>query len=364
MKDKFVIRDFILLNYVVILKTVAVLILVSIFTYLLSIIYKKMHPRFVKSKRFWDDALIFGLYRPFIFAIWLYAVSLAFFLYPLDEKAYVIISEIRSVGLVLLVLWFFVRVIRRVELNLFKISLSPKGKLDKTSLRAISQLLRLAAILIAVLILLQTMGIPISGVIAFGGFSGIALGFAAKDMLANFFGGLMIFLDRPFAIGDWIKCDEKHIEGYVEHIGWRLTRVRTFEKRPLYVPNGLFSNMTIENPSRMQNRRIKTTFGLRYEDSLKVAPLLEDVETMLKNHPDIDQSKITFVAFDNFGPSALEILLYTFTKTVKWVEFQKVQQDIFLKIIDIVHKHNAQCAFPTSTIHIPDEIKFSKNFEK
>jgi len=202
------------------------------------------------------------------------------------------------------------------------------------------------------LILMQASGVPVSGILAFGGASGIGLGFAAKDLLANFFGGLMIFLDRPFAIGDWVRSPDKEIEGIVEYIGWRLTRIRTFDKRPLFVPNGIFANISVENPSRMQNRRIKTVIGLRYEDSFKVAAILKDVEEMLKNHPDIDASKTLFVNLTNFGHFSLEFLVYTFTKTTKWVPFQRIRQDIFLKIIEIIKKHDAQCAYPTTTVHL------------
>ena len=87
---------------------------------------------------------------------------------------------------------------------------------------------------------------------AFGGIGGIAIGFAAKDLLANFFGALMIFLDRPFSIGDWIRSPDREIEGVVEDIGWRSTKIRTFDKRPLFIPNSAFASLTVENASKMQ----------------------------------------------------------------------------------------------------------------
>ena len=80
---------------------------------------------------------------------------------------------------------------------------------------------------------------------------GIAVGFAARDLLANFLGGLSIFMDRPFAVGDWIRSPDREIEGTVEDVGWRVTRIRTFDQRPLYVPNSVFSTVALENPSRL-----------------------------------------------------------------------------------------------------------------
>lgn len=358
--NKFSLHEFFLKNYEIIFKVLGSLIFIVILSYVLMKVYKKLHPKFVRSKRFWDDALIRALYSPLQLAIWFNGAAFILRIATQNIKFFDWIESFRKIGLVLIFLWFFIRFIRQLEKNLFKISLSPKGKIDKTSLRAISQLLRLATIIVAALILLQTFGIPISGIVAFGGFSGIALGFAAKDMLGNFFGGLMIFLDRPFVIGDWIRSPDKEIEGTVEQIGWRLTLIRTFDKRPLYVPNGVFSNISLENASRMQNRRIKTTLGLRYDDAFKLAPLLQDVEKMLKNHPEIDQTKTCFVNLIKFGHFSLEILVYTFTKTTKWVLFQQIQQDVFLKIIEIIKNHGAECAFPTSTIHIPDNLKIEK----
>lgn len=360
MQKKFNLHDFITTNYIVLIQIAITLALAIIVVNLFKIIYKKMHPKLSKSKRVWDDAFLIALNKPFIFFIWVNAIAISLHIVLRKLKVDSLFLEglelVRYISSILIILWFLTNFIKQWEVNLFKISISPKGKIDKTSLRAISQLLRLSLIIITILVLLQAFGIPLSGVIAFGGVSGIAVGFAAKDTLSNFFGGLMIFLDRPFVIGEWIRSPDKNIEGIVEQIGWRLTLIRTFDKRPLYVPNGVFSSISLENASRMQNRRIKTTFGIRYDDSLKIQDIINDIEDMLKNHPDIDTTKTLFARLTTFGPFALEILLYTFTKTTTWVPFQKVQQDIFLKVIDIVHKRGAEIAFPTTTMHVPDGI--------
>ena len=109
---------------------------------------------------------------------------------------------------------------------------------------------------------------------------GIAVGFAARDLLANLFGGLTIYLDRPFSVGDWIRSPDRQIEGVVERIGWRSTVVRRFDKRPLYVPNSVFSTVVVENPSRMTNRRIYETIGLRYDDARVVGAITDAVRAV------------------------------------------------------------------------------------
>ena len=174
--------------------------------------------------------------------------------------------------------WFAVRFIRIAEGN-FIADKQAKGEIfDRATLDAAVKLLRLSVVITAFLVALQTLGFSISGVLAFGGIGGIAVGFAAKDLLANFFGGLMIHLDRPFAIGDWVRSPDRAIEGTVERIGWRQTLIRKFDTRPLYVPNSAFANITVENPSRMSNRRIYETIGIRYEDAGAMGAVVAEVE--------------------------------------------------------------------------------------
>ena len=205
------------------------------------------------------------------------------------------------------------------------------------------------------LVILQTLGISVTGVVAFGGIGGIAIGFAAQDILANFFGGLIIYLDRPFSVGDWIRSPDRDIEGTVEDIGWRVTIIRTFDKRPLYVPNSVFTKIAVENPSRMFNRRIYETIGLRYSDAGKMEEIISAVKNMLENHPEIDTENTLIVNFNSMGDSSLDFFVYTFTKTTDWVHYHAVKQDVLLKIIDIIHEHDADIAFPTTTLDgLPD----------
>ena len=191
---------------------------------------------------------------------------------------------------------------------------------------------------------------------------GIAVGFAAQDLLSNFFGGLFIYTDRPFSVGDWIRSPDRNIEGTVEKIGWRVTRIRTFDQRPLYVPNSIFSHIALENPSRMTNRRIKETIGIRYEDAAKMGEIIELVKKMLLEHPEIDTSKTLIVNFNIFAASSLDFFIYTFTKTTNWVNYHQIKQDVLLKILDIIEGEGAECAFPTSTVHVADN-KIFKNID-
>jgi len=235
---------------------------------------------------------------------------------------------------------------------------------DRTTMDAIAKLLRVSIIITATLVVLQTLGFSVSGVLAFGGIGGIAVGFAAKDLLANFFGGLMIYLDRPFAVGDWIRSPDRDIEGTVEHIGWRLTRICTFQLRPLYIPNSTFANIAVENPSRMSNRRIYETIGIRYDDASKMADIVRDVEKMLREHPEINTNQTLMVSFNTFAPSSLDFFIYTFTKTKAWVHYHNVKQDVLLRILKIIESHGAKVALPTSTVHVPNALLMRQETEE
>ena len=341
-------------------KTSLILVSVFILHWFECAIYRRLQPRLAKTPRVWDDTFLRALHLPLLSFIWLIAATL---IAPVLMKELGVamslipfISPLRQFLFVIALFWFAMRYITYVERNAIERAPNGKRKRDKTSIRAVSQLLRITLVVVALLVGMQTAGISIATLLAAGGIGGIAIGFAAKDTIANFLGGMMIFWDRPFSVGDWVRSPDRQIEGTVENIGWRLTRIRTFDKRPLYVPNGVFSTIAVENPSRMSNRRIKTTVGVRYDDATKVEDILKDIEKMLRNHPEIDANQTLMVNLFEFGPSSLNFFIYTFTKTTDWVKFQAIQQDVFLKIIAIITEHGAQCAFPTTTVHVPEGL--------
>ncbi|OUS34796.1 mechanosensitive ion channel protein MscS ['Osedax' symbiont bacterium Rs2_46_30_T18] len=328
-----------------------------------KLFFNRLAVQLQKTTNQWDDILLAAIRRPIIFMIWLLGGSIAVYAGNFvvgdggsaSSNALLALAQpVRKVGVILLIAWFFIRFIRLSEVKL----IDPTGistSMDHTTVSAFAKLLRLSIIITVSLVVLQSLGYSISGVLAFGGIGGIAVGFAAKDLLANFFGGLMIYMDRPFKVGDWIRSPDKNIEGVVEDIGWRLTRIRTFDKRPLYVPNATFANISVENPSRMSNRRIYETVGVRYCDIDTLSAILVDVRAMLKQHPEIDTRQTLMVNFNKMAESSLDFFVYTFTKTTNWEHFHKVKEDVLFKVAKIIEQHNAQVAFPTSTLHLEME---------
>ena len=319
---------------------------------------RRMEARIEATRILWDDALYYAMRRPLSLLIWLMGISFAAEIVgsKTDAAIFEVIIPAREVGVIVLFAWFLFRFIRSMEGNIV-LKAERKGEsIDRTTVDAIGKLLRLSVIITAVLVAMQTLGFSISGILAFGGVGGIAVGFAAKDLLSNFFGGLMIFLDRPFAVGDWIRSPDRSIEGTVERIGWRLTVIRTFDKRPLYVPNSTFASIAVENPSRMSHRRIYETIGIRYQDGAKMDGIVHEVKAMLQQHDAIDATQTLIVNFNSFAASSLDFFIYTFTKTTNWVEYHEVKQDVLLRVMQIIEQHGAEIAFPTSTIHLAEGL--------
>ena len=328
---------------------------------------KKLHTRLKRTENPWDEAFLVSLAKPVSAFIWLWGITIAANVIADANNVSVydtLVAQARTVGVIFIVIWFFLRLIVRIERNIIKIGRAREQNYDVTTVQASTKLIRVSIIITGTLIMLQEMGISVTGVLAFGGIGGMAIGFAAKDLLSNFFGGLMLYLDRPFAVGDWIRSPDRKIEGTVENIGWRLTLIRTFNKRPLYVPNSTFASISVENPSRMTHRRIKETIGVRYDDSTKLEAIINEVREMLRHHHEIDNRQTLMVNFNSFAPSSLDFFIYTFTKTTNWVKYHRVKQDILFRIMQIIEQHGAEIAFPTSTLHLNGELGQAPSIDK
>lgn len=337
-----------------VVQVFVVVFLSLMFDWVQKILMGRLKAKLENTRNYWDDSLVKAAAGPVSGLIWI--VGLAFAAEIVQENSgaaiFNAINPVRDVGVIVILAWFLVRFIRLAERNIVKHRLEAGEPVDRTTTDAVAKLLRISVVITASLVILQTLGYSISGVLAFGGIGGIAVGYAAKDLLANFFGGLTVYMDRPFDVGDWIRSPDRQIEGTVEKIGWRITCIRTFDKRPLYVPNSVFTTIAVENPSRMTNRRIYETVGIRYDDAGKMSAVVADVRAMLENHEEIDTGQTLIVNFNEFAPSSLDFFVYTFTKTTNWVRFHEIKQDIMLRIIEIIEGHGAECAFPTSTIHL------------
>ena len=320
-------------------------------------IQRRLMALLVRTETRWDDVILESISLPMQWLIWVIGITAAVDTSAIHFVAdnsrtlqvHNAISIARQMAVIVLVAWLLWRLITRVSAQKLD-----NGS-DPTTVQVVGKIAKLTVVVLIVLPIFELLGISISGILAFGGVGGLVVGLASKDLLANFFGSLIIYLDRPFKVGDWVRSSDRDIEGTVEEIGFRVTRIRTFDKRPLYVPNSVFTNIVVENPSRMSHRRIHETFGVRYQDSAVMAEIVNDVKQMLINHPEIDESQTLIVNFNGCGSSSLDFFIYCFTHTIKWVQFHEIKQDVLLKIMAIIEQHGADCAFPTQTIYLEQD---------
>lgn len=251
--------------------------------------------------------------------------------------------------------WYGFRIVNTFERS--ALANTNTGKLDKTAITGIAKILRLLLVVILTIVAFDLLGLDPSGLIALGSVSGAALAFASKDLVSNWFGGIMLYLDKPFKVGDWIRSPDREIEGVVEYIGWRITKIRTFDKRPLYVPNSLFNNITVQNPSRMTHRRIQETIGIRYDDMQQVERVVDAIEAYIKGSKIIAQDQIVIVNLNAFAASSVDIMIYCMTVTTDWKTFHQHKQQVLLDVAHLVEQHHCEFAFPTQTLHIQNETE-------
>lgn len=250
------------------------------------------------------------------------------------------IRSLREVGMIISATWFLIRWIDRIK-NRF----TSDKRIDQSQVNATSRFATVATFIISLLISLDTIGVNVQAVLAFGGIGGVAIGFAGREIISNFFGGLMIYVTRPFTVGEWVRCiEEEQLNGTVEDIGWYLTRVRTWDKRPLYIPNSRFSTLIIENGSRMDNRRIVHTIHLRLEDVPVAHEIVAEMEKILMNHSRLDPKQHRLVYVDSFDDYSVLLWFSCYTKSVFLYDFRDVQQELLLKFYDIVRRFGAKLA--------------------
>lgn len=309
-----------------------------------------------------DNSIIVASKKPILFFMWLYCFITCsnLIIERIDESMLKIANNLKYAIMYLSVLIFLLKSISQVKRHYILQKEKYNSSLDYPGIDAVEKLSKVSVIIIWSIFALGKMGFNLNALLAFSGAGGILVGFAGKDLFTNIFGGLVIYLDKPFVVGDWIASPDKDIEGDVEAIGWRQTRILTFEKFPIYVPNSIFGTIVIQNKSRLRSRRIKETINIRYTDYDKVNNITSDILKMLKEHPAINKKYKMYVNFTQVQDGCLTLTVYTFTNTTEFTRFFEIKQDILLKVAEIIKENGAELAHPTQTIDINTENKTEK----
>ncbi|MDT8423037.1 MAG: mechanosensitive ion channel family protein [Desulfuromonadales bacterium] len=301
----------------------------------------------------YDDLLLKCLRRPAGFLVTIGGIRLALDILNLPSEPVNLLrfgNALTQVLFTCAIAWALFNLIDIFDKYLSNWAARTTSTLDDNLTPLIRKSLRVFIVFLAIIMTIQNFGYSVSGLLASLGIGGLAVALAAKDTLSNVFGSLMIIFDRPFRVGDWIQAGD--MEGTVEEVGFRSTKIRTFAKTQITVPNNIVANLGINNFSRMPRRRIKLTIGITYATTpQQMRTVVERIRTLLAEHPAIDQ-EFFLVNFTDFGASSLDIMVYCFTTTTAWGEYLDARQDVCLKIMDILEELGLEIAFPSRSLYV------------
>ena len=311
----------------------------------------------------WDDQLFEAIIKPINTFVMIGAVHLAAFLliFNLERFPTELIGKSYTIFLGFTIIWLIYRLVDVAAHYLDELMAKADEGLRGQFTPLIRRALRIVVVIIGTLTVLATIGVNITGLVALGGVLGLAFSMGSQDSVANLVGTINILTDRPYKVGDWITVGGS-IDGDVEEIGFRSTKIRMFDKTLMTVPNGKLASETIKNWSRMPKRRIKMTLGLTYDttpDQMREA--LKAIETILGEDEGVDQD-YKLVQFTDFGPSSLDVFLYYFSTSTVWKEYLETRERVNFKIMDKLTEMGLEFAFPTQTLHLKgDELKTLKD---
>jgi MscS family membrane protein len=316
-------------------------------------IFRRLLALTAKTKLPFDEILVGALSRPFGWALQAAGIYVALVLLPVPEEPLdlrrLVDAALVAYSTVLLV-WVATRFVDGISDWWEARARRTESRLDDQLIPIVRRSLKVFCYVIGAVLALQNLGYSVGSLLAGLGIGGLAIAMASKDTVANLFGSLVIFLDKPFQIGDWIELGD--LEGTVEEVGLRTTRVRTFANSLITLPNSQFTTQPVNNWSKMKKRRIMMTVGVTYDTTPEqLDELVRRIRDLIaadeKLHDDF-----YLVNFDSFGPSSLDIFIYCFTVTTNWGEFLQAKQEFMLRLMALVDELGLSFAFPTQTVHL------------
>jgi len=258
----------------------------------------------------------------------------------------------KNILIILCVMWLVLRWKNTIFRTFFQSAQKKKKNLDQGSFDFLSRIASVIIVFIALLLILQVFGLNITPLVAFGGIGAAAVGFAAKDVIANFFGGIVIHMTRPFTKGDFINLPSKSIMAVVENVGWYYTLLRDMDKCPIYLPNMAFSASYIMNLSRRTHRKIQEKIQVRYEDFSKLNGIIEAIKKYLNEKDTVDQTMPPYVYFTAFNEYSLDILIRVYTLETRYQQFLEIKQEILMQVKKIIDAAGGDIPFPTTSVKL------------
>jgi MscS family membrane protein len=328
------------------------LILMQIFTFFLDNYVRRVAE---KTTFTWDDDLVDGIEKPagYIFLMGFYYLSYSNLQFSVSISHFLAITL--EIAFSATVIWLFYSLADVFSKYLGALTSKTETALDDQLIPIIRKTLRFFIVIMGVIAVLQNNGYNVASLIAGLGIGGLAVALAARETLANFFGSITIFLDQPFKIGDWIKVGK--IEGTVEEVGFRSTRVRTFYNSLVSVPNSNLANTDVDNLGLRKYRRLKTVLNLTYSTSpTQMEAFVEGIKAIVKANKHFRQDAYE-VHFNSFGPHSLDVLVYVFFDVLDWSTELQQRHNFLLEILKLAKEVGVEFAFPTQTLHMDSFYK-------
>ncbi len=306
----------------------------------------------------YDDILLDSLIPPVNALVFSLGIFLAIFSFKLPVEPYDLpkfVSQAYRVTLSMIGVWAAYRLCDLIAEVIRSFLARQDEELADHFTPLVRQAIRITVMMIGGILIIQNLGYSVSSLVAGLGIGGLAIALAAQDTVANLFGTVVMFTDKPFKIGDWIKFGV--VDGFVEEFGFRSIKVRTWSNTLLYIPNKNITSEIVENCTSMRKRRVKMTVGVQYDSSPEaVNELVRRIEELLKNDKGVNQEYM-LVKFTDFGPSSLDIFIYYFTVSIAWAEHLEVRQRINLEIMRLVAELGLSFAFPSRTLYFGDQLE-------
>ncbi|AEA33285.1 mechanosensitive ion channel family protein [Hippea maritima] len=338
--------------------------LAALFVLFILLLFKKIAAKILfsslkriakRTKTNIDDEIITIIESPTLSLLTVFCFYIAFLILNLGVYYNLIATKILISFVILFISWAVYRAENILSKSMESFFRKKNYEIGLSFVPFFNRFIKVSVIVVAFILIVQEWGYNIGAIITGLGIGGLAVALAAKDTLANMFGGLTIILDRPFKIGDWVKVGD--VEGIIEDIGFRSTRIRTFEKSLISLPNSVIANTAIENFSRRNIRRISYKIGITYSTPKeKVKEAVNQIREMLENHPYISKEATLMVYFTEFADSSLNIFIYCFTTTAIWGDYLSIREDVNLKIMEIMEDLGIEFAFPSMSVYIEKNV--------
>jgi len=261
-----------------------------------------------------------------------------------------LVVELQQAIAVVALFWILLRVIGVLQLALPATDWGSSHPAFRSLIPLVGRVARLLVLVIGLLTVIASFGYPIATILAGLGIGGIAVALGAQKSLEHFFGSVSIGVDQPFGVGDWVIVDG--VEGEIEAIGLRSTRIRTLERTVVSIPNGRLAETRSENFGPRDRIRLRTTIGLEYgTTAAQVERVRDGIEALLRNEKSTWPERVV-VRFAQFSPSSIDLEVFSWVMTKDPDEFRRIREAHYLGMMRIVEEAGARFAFPTQTVHL------------